>query len=180
MYAKRKELDPNAKMPWLTPFGSVDERMSSQVLLQGTLSFPSVTFEDHQHTLPKQSDDHCCGVAAIAVVAILLRDLFDQGEDKEKFETIFSISNTEVQLEHEENMVTIKKGYLKHLPKVRRNSDYLWVLKGQFYQFFDRLATLEHKTSVERYNALARQSERKIPWEVFEKVKQTFEWPPLK
>jgi hypothetical protein len=131
MYAKRKESNPNAKMKWLTAFGSVDERMSSQVLLQGTLSFPSVTFEDHQHTLPKQSDDHCCGVAAIAVVAILLRDLFDQGEGKEKFETIISKSNAEVLFEHEEHMVTIKKGYLKHLPKDRQNSDYLRVLKGQ-------------------------------------------------
>jgi hypothetical protein len=141
MYAKKKELDPNAKMKWLTAFGSVDERMSTQELLQGTPSFPSVTFEDHKQTLPKQSDDHCCGVAAIAVVAILLRDFFDQGEDKETFETIFSKSNTEVLFQHEEHMVTIKKGYLKHLPKVQRNSDYLRVLKGQLYQFYDNSIT---------------------------------------
>ena len=166
-------------MSWLNPFGTVVDQVMEGDLL-GTASFPSVMFEDHEKSLPKQNDNYSCGVAVIAGSAILLRDLIDPQERKVEFKSLFSIRNTQVKLIVKEYMVTIRQGYLKSLPQVGHGLDYLHMLKRELFIFFDRFATLENVTSVERYNAMASPSEKEIVWDAFKIVKEAvLEWPQM-
>ena len=166
-------------MSWLNPFGTVVDQVMEGDLV-GTASFPSVMFKDHQRSLPKQNDNYSCGVAVIAGSAILLRDLIDPQERKVEFKSLFSIRNTQVKLIVKEYMVTIEKGYLKSLPQVGHGLDYLHMLKRELFIFFDRFATLENVTSVERYNAMASPSEKEIVWDAFKIVKEAvLEWPQM-
>jgi len=154
-------------------FGKISDG-AGEKYLHGTEYFPSLRFYD-ANRLPQQRDGHNCGVAILAATAILLRDLIGVADSgQQAFAKLFHHKATPMQFKaiEREFFVEIPAGTLHGSRRVA-DKRYFSQLKAELYVFFDRLAELEHVTTVRR-----RYPKAAIDRHYLE-VKASLKWPLL-
>ena len=157
----------------LEPFGQVSEAKIFGGPMKGTEQFPALFIEDYA-CLPGQNDGHNCGISALVVTAILMRDLIGTTQEKsDDFDALFSRNEMPVYSsnpEFPEVSCVLRKGTVSPLPEPNTGT-YLQKVKVEIFRFFDRLAELQY---VEIHNRLG------LPLDpnYFKIKKLLTSWPP--
>jgi hypothetical protein len=165
---------PATGMVWMEPYGSSDVPN-----LVGTETFPSLRFCPTSVALPKQSDGYNCGVGVVVAIGIVLRDSgteyqFDRVSGMLRVASESSQS-TLCGSKEREYVHYLPDDMFRKLPNVPEGSNYLSLMKEQFFVAFDRLAQYQHLTLRARHK-LSLSEERKEEFRGIRKLLQA--WPP--
>ena len=149
-WSHKKQQPCPTSMAWTEPFGSSDTPM-----FIGTQSFPSLRVaHGDTNVFPVQTDIVNCGVAVVASIGMVLRDLATIS----KFESLLrllrvkqfvEVSRTSRTEEPEEfefitYLPTGAVGMTSRATTTNDEQNYLAVLREQFFIAFDRLAHFQH------------------------------------
>jgi hypothetical protein len=162
------------KMKWHSPFGRTFFGD-----MKGTEKFPALRVLD-DGVLPRQDDDHSCGIGLIAAIAIILRDIIGTDNGATRYNEMFRrdcmqvVASTDMRVQ--ENICFFPRGTFPRLFKNGEwgSSSYLHVLKAEWFMLFDRIAELQHITVPKRQNADHMANHH---YESLKRELQQFAWP---
>jgi hypothetical protein len=149
-WSHKKQQPCPTSMAWTEPFGSSDTPM-----FIGTRSFPSLRVaHDDTNVFPVQTDIGNCGVAIVASIGMVLRDLATISKFEslsrlllvKQFVEVSRTSQTEqpVEFEYITYLPMGAVGMTSHATTTNDEQNYLAVLREQFFIAFDRLAQFQH------------------------------------
>ena len=171
----RNQVPPPATgMVWMEPFGSSDVPD-----LVGTETFPSLRLRPTSVTLPKQTDGYNCGVAVVVAIGIILRDSGAeyQFERLSKILRVTSESNQSTLCDPKEREYVhyLPDDMFGKLPNVPEGSNYLSLMKEEFFVAFDRLAKCQHMTLRARHKQILPEGRIEEFRDILESLRA---WPP--
>ena len=111
----QKNVDNEQPLTWIQPFGAEKEGF-----MFGTETFPVLVLEN-QNYIPKQEDGYNCGIATVATIGIILRDVLqkEETESKSLFNDMSAQSLLPIETQKIERKVLVTKSKLTMMCLVR-------------------------------------------------------------